>query len=186
MYRNTSIARYLDELAAKLPAPGGGSAAALSAALGAALISMVANFTIGKPKYAAHQAHVKGVLRRSERLRKRFLILVDRDVEAYKSKNLAKSLAVPLEVSRLCAEGIRLCPGLITRGNRNLISDVSVAAVLLEAGFASALCNVEINLRFLRDASYARALRKELTIRKKAVSAIRRATEEKVNAIIRG
>ena len=55
MYVNKSLKKYLDDLTAKLPAPGGGSAAALVAALGAALIGMVINFTLGKPKYARYQ-----------------------------------------------------------------------------------------------------------------------------------
>ena len=52
MYNEGSLKQYLNDLAAKLPAPGGGSAAALTAALGASLISMVLNFTIGKTKRA--------------------------------------------------------------------------------------------------------------------------------------
>ena len=54
-------------------------------------------------------------------------------------------------VCRLCFEGIRLCPPLVTKGNVNLISDVAVAAILLEAAFSSAYYNVEINLKSLGD-----------------------------------
>jgi len=83
MYKDQSIQKYLDDLAAKLPAPGGGSAAALAAAMGAALISMVVNFSLGKPKYAKYEKELKSILDKSEGLRREFLNLVDLDVRAY-------------------------------------------------------------------------------------------------------
>jgi len=88
MYKDESLEKYLDDLAAKLPAPGGGSAAAMTAAMGVSLISMVVNFTLGKPKYAQYEAELKRILENSEVLRKEFLNLVDLDVAAYKSKNV--------------------------------------------------------------------------------------------------
>jgi formiminotetrahydrofolate cyclodeaminase len=83
MYCNKSLKTYLDDLAAKKPAPGGGSAAALVGALGCALLSMVCNFTIGKDKYKDIEREIRKILSQTERLRKRFLSLVDLDVEAY-------------------------------------------------------------------------------------------------------
>ncbi|MCX5703048.1 MAG: cyclodeaminase/cyclohydrolase family protein, partial [Candidatus Omnitrophica bacterium] len=121
-YKEESLKKYLDDLAARLPAPGGGSAAALTAAMGAALISMVVNFTLGKPKYARYEEELGGILEKSEKLREEFLNLVDLDVTAYKSKDIRSALNVPLMVARLCFEGARLCPGLIKKGNINLIS----------------------------------------------------------------
>ncbi len=151
MYKNSTLKKYLDDLAAKLPAPGGGSAAAMNAAMGAALISMVVNFTLNKPKYAAFEKELKEILEKSEGLRKKFLDLVDLDVRAYKSKNLRDALNIPFMLARLVFEAIKLCPPLVTKGNRNLISDVAVAAILLESAFASAYFNVEINLKALDD-----------------------------------
>ena len=78
-YKNQNLTKYLDDLSARLPAPGGGSAAALNAAMGASLISMVVNFTLGKPKYAAFEEELKDILAKSEKLRKDFLDLVDLD-----------------------------------------------------------------------------------------------------------
>ena len=186
MYREESLKKYLDDLAAKLPAPGGGSAAALSAALGASLISMVVNFTLGKPKYAQFEEELKAILVNSEKLKGEFLNLVDLDVVAYESKNLRDALDIPFMVCRLCFEGIKLCPSLIKKGNINLISDVAVAAVLLESAFACARFNVEINLKSLGDKKYARAIRKELQQKEKLIKKIRSQTEVKVNEIIRG
>src|SRR4030042_6036440 len=106
MYCDKSLKQYLDDLAARLPAPGGGSAAALNAGLGASLISMVVNFTLGKPKYAQYENELKEILEKSESLRREFLDLVDLDVSAYKSKNIKDALDIPLKVCRLCFEAI--------------------------------------------------------------------------------
>jgi formiminotetrahydrofolate cyclodeaminase len=186
MYKDTALKQYLDDLAAKLPAPGGGSAAALSAALGASLISMVVNFTLGKPKYTQYEKELQEILEKSEKLRAEFLNLVDLDVTAYQSKNIRDALNVPFMVARLCFEAADLCPPLVKKGNVNLISDVAVAAVLLEGAFASALFNVEINLKMLNDPKVAKEIRKELKNKEKAIKKIRISTEEKVGEIIRG
>jgi len=183
-YKNGRLRKYLDDLAAKLPAPGGGSAAALNAAMGASLVSMVVNFTLGKPKYAQYENELKKILEKSEKLRGEFLNLVDLDVLAYKSKNIRDALDVPFMVCRLCFEGIRLCPPLITKGNVNLISDVAVAAILLESAFSCAYFNVEINLKSLKDKKLATVIRKELMQKEKAIKRIRQEMEEKVGKII--
>jgi formiminotetrahydrofolate cyclodeaminase len=186
MYCYKTIERYLDDLAAKLPAPGGGSAAAMNAALGASLISMVVNFTLGKPKYAEYEAQLKEIIEKSEKLRAEFLNLVDLDVQAYKSKNIRKALNVPFMLARLTFEAIKLCPALLKKGNVNLISDVAVAAVLLESAFSAAYFNVEINLKFLGDKKFSAKVRKELSKKEKIIKRIRQDTEEKVDKIIRG
>lgn len=185
-YRYGPIDKYLDDLAAKLPAPGGGSAAALTAALGASLISMVINFTLGKPKYAKYEDELKGALEKSEKLRAEFSNLVDLDVTAYNSKDVREAMEVPFMVARLCFEGIKLCPPLVKKGNINLASDVAVAAILLEGAFASAYFNVEINLKALNDKKLIRAVRKELTHKEELIKKIRLQTEVKVDEIIRG
>ncbi|MFA5411486.1 MAG: cyclodeaminase/cyclohydrolase family protein [Candidatus Omnitrophota bacterium] len=185
MYKDSSLKKYLDDLAARLPAPGGGSAAALNAGMGVSLISMVVNFTLGKPKYAQYEKELRVILEKSEKLREEFLSLVDKDVTAYKSKNLRHALNVPFMVARLCFEGIKLCPPLIEKGNVNLISDVAVAAIFLEGAFASAYFNVAINLKSLDDKKLAGAINKELTQKEKHIRKIRKLTEEKVGKIIR-
>ncbi|MFH1578343.1 MAG: cyclodeaminase/cyclohydrolase family protein [Candidatus Omnitrophota bacterium] len=186
MYFNKSLKKYLDDLSAKLPAPGGGSSAALVAANGAALIGMVINFTLGKPKYLKFQDDLSKLLSSSEKIRKRFLQLVDLDVAAFKSKDINKALGVPLELSRLCYQAIRLCPPLVKKGNKNLISDVAVAAILLEAGFSSALFNVRINLKYLGSKSRAGKINKELNKKRNYIKRVRQDLEVKINEIIRG
>lgn len=185
-YCEGSLRKYVDDLAAKLPAPGGGSASALTASLGVALISMVVNFTLGKPKYAKYEKELKLALGKSEKLRNELLNLLVLDVLAYNSKNMRDALDVPFMVTRLCFEGIKLCPALITKGNINLISDVAVAAALLESAFVSANFNVEINLKTFGDKKLTTAMRKELKQKEKVIKKIREQTEVKVGKIIRG
>ncbi|MDD5731203.1 MAG: cyclodeaminase/cyclohydrolase family protein [Candidatus Omnitrophica bacterium] len=185
MYYNKTLKKYLDDLAARKPVPGGGAAAALAAAMGASLISMVVNFTLGRPKYEKYQKELQLILSKSENLRKLFLALVDLDIAAYQSKNIKKAMEIPLKVCRLSLEALSLCPDLAKKGNSNLISDAAVAAVLLEAAFTGAYFNVEINLQNLFEDGSTRKIRKELKAKAGTVRRIRRETEEKVGEIIR-
>ena len=122
----------------------------------------------------------------SEKLREEILSLEDLDVAAFKAKDIRQALGVPLEVCRLCFESIMLCPPLIKKGNVNLISDVAVAAILLESGFTSAYFNVEINLKSLKeDKKFVRQIRKELKQKAKIIKKIRLQTEDKVGKVIR-
>ncbi len=156
--KNYTLEKYLDCLASKAPAPGGGSAAALVGALGTALISMVVEYSLGKGKPLSIEKEFKTTLRQSEKIRRRLLILVDLDAQAYsnvvktrraapkiKKAALKKAQDVPREVCRLCYEAILLAPFLVKEGNRYLISDVKVAAEMLLAAFNSAQANVEAN-----------------------------------------
>ena len=181
MYKE-SLTRYLNDLAARKPAPGGGSAAALVAAAGVSLISMVANFTIGKEKYKSVEEEIKGILSSSEALRVKLQDLVDLDVAAYKKVSTAyglpkdtsedkrkrqlaiqaglrEALAAPLEVCKCCHQAAKLCPAAAEKGNLNLISDVGVAILLLESAFQSALLNVEINLNAINDQQFVLEVR---------------------------
>lgn len=185
-YKTESLEKYLKDLSEKIPAPGGGSAAALNAALGASLISMVVNFTLGKPKFAQHEEKLKEIHRRSEKLRHEFLDLVDKDVEAYNSKDLRQALNIPFMLCRLCYEAIKLCPVLIKIGNPNLISDVAVAAVMIESAFTAGYFNVDINLKALQDKKLAKGIRKELSRKQALIKKMRLKTEEKIGKIIRG
>ena len=180
-----SLQTYLDALASDAPAPGGGSAAALVGALGAALNSMVANFTVGRPKFAEVEAQVRKLLEESESLRERLQELVRADMEAYGQvsaayslpraseaekqartaaiqKALRSALAVPKEVTQLCYRALELAEGLVGTGNPNLLSDVGCAVQFAQAALECAALNVEINLRGLKDESFVEQTRTEL------------------------
>jgi methenyltetrahydrofolate cyclohydrolase len=186
VYKDVSIAKYTEDLAAKIPAPGGGSAAALNAAMATALVSMTIRYTLGKPKYAAYEVELKKILDKSEKLRQEFLRLVDLDVVAYNSNNIRDALAVPLMLCRLCYEGMRLCPVLIKKANNNLITDVAVAAIFFESAYSAALFNVDVNLKTLGDEKLTRVVHKELLHKRELVKKTRRLVEEKIGKVIRG
>jgi formiminotetrahydrofolate cyclodeaminase len=186
MYIDNSIKKYLDDLSAKTPAPGGGSAAALVAAAGAALMSMVCNFTLGKEKYKHVESDIKKILEKSEQLRTRFQQLVDLDVEAFESKDMQKSLDVPLEVCRLSFEAAGFCPQLMKKGNLNLISDVGCAIECFVAAFACGRINVEINLRNLLEKEKKANIIRELNRNELRLREIRDEVNKYVCEIIRG
>jgi formiminotetrahydrofolate cyclodeaminase len=176
VYINGSIKEYLNDLAARKPAPGGGSAAALSASIGAALISMVANYTAGNPKYAANDQRARKILAASEDARKKLEALVDADVEAYNRLSSAMkakkasieedykaALKPPYDICAIAADCMKLCEELIDVGNRNLITDTAIAATLLEGAFFSAKFNVYINLKYIQDNAYIEKIHKALS-----------------------
>ncbi|MBU4252884.1 MAG: cyclodeaminase/cyclohydrolase family protein [Candidatus Omnitrophica bacterium] len=185
-YKTQSLTKYLNDLSAKLPAPGGGSAAAMNAAMGASLLSMVINFTLGKPKYSKYEKELKTILKKSDKLKDDFLNLVDLDILAYKSKDSRKAMDVPLMLARFCCEGLKMLAPLIKKTNVNLISDMAIAAIFLESAFCSARLNVDINLKILNDKKLTGVINKELGLKAKFVKQARAKMEEKVGKVIRG
>ncbi|MCL5265762.1 MAG: cyclodeaminase/cyclohydrolase family protein [Chloroflexi bacterium] len=177
MYVNNPMGQFLDDLASSAPAPGGGSVAALSGALGAALISMVCNLTIGKEKYKDVEADVQAILERSEVLRRELMDLLEADTQLYgkviaayrQPKNteeekaarlqaidaaLKEACGVPMQIAKRCAELVELCVPAAAKGNVGAISDIGVAVLMAEAGLVSAKLNVDINLGSIKDASF--------------------------------
>jgi formiminotetrahydrofolate cyclodeaminase len=166
------VSQFLTELASSAPAPGGGSVAALSGALGAALVSMVCNLTVGKKKYADVEKDIKALLENSERLRHKLADLLQADVQAYTAVSqamkmpratdeekvarakvmqqaLKKATDVPLQIAEACVEVIALCQPAAEKGNKNAVSDAGVAILLAEAGLRSAALNILINLGWI-------------------------------------
>jgi len=174
----TTLSDFLADLASDSPAPGGGSVAALSGALAAGLTSMVANLTIGKPKYAEAEADMRSVLARSEALRLELEQLIEEDKQAFDRVMVAMKLpketaeqqaarsaalqsalvdaaSVPLEVMGKCVEVIALARVAAEKGNRNAVSDAGVAALMARAGTHAARLNVAINLPGIRSAEHS-------------------------------
>jgi formiminotetrahydrofolate cyclodeaminase len=172
---------WLDELASGEPTPGGGAAAALNAAIGAALVSMVCRLTIGKPRYAEHEPTMTGVLVEADRLRAEALALAAADAEAFGAVSrayqlpratddertrrgdaiqaaLADAAAVPLRVVAVAGEIVALAERALPGANVNVISDLAVAAASAWAAGESAAVNVEVNVAALRDESRRTAL----------------------------
>jgi formiminotetrahydrofolate cyclodeaminase len=179
------VNEFLDALASSAPAPGGGSAAALSGALGAALVSMVCNLTLGKKRYADVQDEINELVERSEALRHRLTDLLQADVQAYtgvstayrmprgsdeekaaRSKAIQEALkaatVVPMQVAEACVQVLDLCTPAAEKGNVNVVSDAGVAAVMAEAGLRSAALNVIININAIKDQAFADEARVKL------------------------
>ncbi len=179
MYINRPLKDYLDDLAAKKAAPGGGSAAALTAATGTSLISMVANFTIGKSGYKDSEDKVADIMLSAGKHDSELRNLIDADVEAYnklsdaikkrasdeaRMDELYKSaLEAPFLVCEITSKCMKLCRDLAECGNKNLITDTAIAALLFEAAFFSAKFNVYINLKYIKDTDYIAKIHHLLT-----------------------
>lgn len=174
MLKDQKIKNFLDALASKSATPGGGSVAALTGAMGAALLSMVGNLTMGKEKYLHVEEDIKKLLKESERLRADFEELIEKDVEAFnqfmavmklpketeeqkkdrKQKMqiaLIEAANVPLEVARKSQELLDICQEVADKGNKNVISDAGVGVMLAEAAFDSAILNIQINLGMIKE-----------------------------------
>lgn len=179
MYIDRPLKEYLDDLAAKKPAPGGGSAAALNASIGVSLMEMVANYTIGKGKDKVREEKVAGALVKIENLRARLKDLIDADVAVYSKlskgmKELKKDSAeleaiyreaadVPFKICKISSECLDICKDIAEYGNKNLITDTAIAAILLEGAFFSAKFNVYINLKYIKDTEYIEKVHKSLS-----------------------
>ena len=176
-YLNCSIKEYLDDLSAKLPAPGGGSAAALVSATGISCLLMTANFTVEKKGYEQYQEEIKKILTQLSTLNSQLSTLIDEDVSAYtilseayklpkntddeiKTRNekiqsaLKNSLSVPCKIFEISVGVLTSAERLTEIGNKNLLSDVACGVSMLRAGIESAKFNININLKFMDDAEF--------------------------------
>ncbi len=174
------IDAYLDRLASAEPTPGGGSAAALVGALGAALCAMVARITSGSERLAGKHAEARALAAEADALRARFEAARPLDEAAYgrvvsasalpkdgedakraRSAALQAALAgaaeAPLAVAELAGEGVALAERAAALGNAHLASDVECALLFFAAALDAGAANVRINHRFIKDAALVRA-----------------------------
>ena len=174
-----TIDEFLAAVAADTPAPGGGSVAALAGALGAALAAMVAGLTVGRERYAAHDAEMRSLLAQASALRQELVALMDADTAAYTAVMAAYKLPkdtepqraeraatiqaalrgaaeTPLAAAAACADVLRLTVQAAAHGNRNAASDAAVSALMAHAGLRGAARNVLINLKSIDDEAFCR------------------------------
>ena len=171
---------FLSALASKAPTPGGGGAAALCGALGAALGNMVGNLTLGKKKYADVEEDIKTLNQKAETLRGDFLALIDADAEAFEPLSraygipkddpgraevmeaaLMKAAQPPLEIMRRCADALELISEYAAKGSALAVSDAGCAAALSRAALEAAALNVFVNTRLMKNRAAAEALNEE-------------------------
>lgn len=178
MVKNQSIQEFLDQLASSAPTPGGGGAAAMLGAMGAALTSMVCNLTVGKEKYQDVEEEMKSTLKAAEDLRASLTDMIAADVEVFDKlmgsyglpketdeQKTARSEAiqvalreatdVPLNCARACAEVISVSRSAAEKGNVNVISDAGVSVMAAYGALKSAALNVYINAGSIKDKAFA-------------------------------
>ena len=194
MYVDEPLQQYLAELASAQATPGGGSASALTGALGAALASMVARLTVGKAKYADVQPEIEQLLQQTEQLRERFQQLMQEDSEAYGKLSsafkmprntpeedqarttaiqaqLVEAALVPLEMVEAASQLVQYCQRIAEIGNASVLSDIATGALLASSAAAGAAWIVRANLKAMQDLELVNVLNGRLNVALDDISA---------------
>jgi glutamate formiminotransferase/formiminotetrahydrofolate cyclodeaminase len=202
-----TLASFMDGVAAATPTPGGGTVAAIAGALAGCLAAMVANLSIGRKKYAAHEETLRGVQRDTERLRAELMSLARRDAEAFdavlkagrlpqgnpaenaeRDRALAaaglEAARVPLATGGACLRVLELATVVAKCGNPNAITDAGAAGLLARAAGDGALLNVEINLKSLPDSADKQGVETELHRLRTAFAPASEACSNAVRAVL--
>ena len=169
--KQQTLAEYLEALRSTAAVPGGGSAAAVSAALGAGLLSMVAKLSAKKASTDHDREALSRLHPELDQLGDRLLDLSQEDIEAYRAVIEARksgadgvdlerayehAAEVPLAVATAAARAMALAADVSTRAWEMTVSDLTVGNELLQAGFHGALGNVAVNLPELRGEAASR------------------------------
>jgi formiminotetrahydrofolate cyclodeaminase len=172
-----SVEEFSRVLGSSAPAPGGGSVAALSGNLGANLVSMVCNLSIGKSDFEEFYDELVEAHKQAQALSKSLLERVDLDTEAFNSVMLAFKMAKqtedekksraeaiqagfkeaiqsPLGIARECLDVLKLASNLLDKTNPNALSDLGVASLQAYAGLEGAIMNVKINIPSIKDNNF--------------------------------
>lgn len=179
-FTELSCADFAKALASRTPFPGGGGAAAMAGALGVALCSMAANFTSGKPKFAAVETDVQRILSECETLRIRLMELVDEDARSFEPLSKAYTIPkedsrkqileeatrnachAPLEMIRCCCRALLLLEEMLEKGSRLLLTDVGCGALLCKSAMECAALSVFVNTAGLTDRESAAKMEQQV------------------------
>ena len=194
-----SCQEFLEKLASNSPTPGGGGGAAMAGALAVALTSMVGNLTVGKEKFAQHEVEVQELLAKAEALCLELLNLVNADAEVFNNfmvcyripkntdeekqarnqaiQNAAKEAAeVPLKIAESCLEVMKLAERIAIIGNPGAITDAAVSSIMARAALRSAVYNVVVNLKLIKDEAYNQAMYATIEAMQKEAEVLEKAT----------
>jgi formiminotetrahydrofolate cyclodeaminase len=171
---NIQIDEFIKDLSSKSPVPGGGGASALIGAIGVSLCSMVANLTSGKKKYEAYQKDLESIIVRTQSAINKLLTLVQKDAEVFEPLSAAYGIpkeqqnreeilenaliiacSVPLEILQEVENALDIIEQLSVKGTKLAISDVGVAASACRCAMESAIMNVYINTKLMKNREYA-------------------------------
>lgn len=184
MLVNLTLKEFLAKTAGNTPVPGGGSIAALNAAIASALAEMVANLTIGKKKYEDKEEVMKQIAASANNYQMLFIHDIDADSDAYnnvfdafklpketdeekeeRNKQIQDTIKiaaeVPMEVARKAYAMMDIITQIAEQGNQNAITDACVSMMTARTAILSALLNVKINLSSLKDEVYVVQMKKE-------------------------
>ena len=178
------IREFMAELGSKAAVPGGGGAASMVGAAGAALGVMVGELTLGKKKYADVEEEIQTLIEKGNALKDRLVELIDEDGESFRplskaygmpsateeekaekdrvmEKALNLACTTPMEMMRCCCQVIDLNGEFAVKGSRLALSDAGCGAVLAKSALQAAALNVFINTKMMKDRSRAEELDSE-------------------------
>lgn len=206
MLVDLSVKEFLAKTAGSDPVPGGGSIAALNAAIAAALTEMVANLTIGRKKYEDKEELMKQIALQAGQFQSDFIKDIDADSDAYnkvfdafklpketeeekadrsKQIQLATKIAaeVPLEVARKAYAMMEIIAKAAEEGNQNAVTDACVGIMTARTAVLGAILNVRINLTSIKDEEYVKSLTDEVNQLEKDAVAKEQEVIQKVKQI---
>ena len=185
MLADLTIKEFLEKLGSGFPVPGGGSVAALTAALAASLTEMMVNLTIGKKGYEAVEEEMKIAAQEAIRFKQKFVLAIDDDSNAYSSvmsamrlpgvtepekrhremtiqNGLKQAVLIPMTVAREAAKLMELAGNVVSKGNKNTVTDGAVSVIMAKTAVISALYNVKINLASIHDSDFVDKIQKQV------------------------
>ena len=173
-YTTKSCREFVTVLASNEPAPGGGGASALVAAVGTALGNMVGSLTVGKKKYADVEGEIIALKAKCDALQTELLNQVEEDDKGFvplaKAYGIPKddpdrprimeeatitACQVPMHIMELCCEAIDAIAVFAEKGSRLAVSDAGCGAVIVKAALQAASLNVFINTKTLQNRTLA-------------------------------
>lgn len=207
MLANLTVKEFLAKTAGNAPVPGGGSIAALSAAIASALTEMVANLTIGKKKYEDKEEMMKQIAASANNYQMLFIHDIDADSDAYnnvfdafklpketeeekteRNKQIQETIKiaaeVPMEVARKAYAMMDIISQVAENGNQNAITDACVSMMTARTAVLSAILNVKINLSSLKDEAYIAQMKQECDLLEKASISKEQELLNKVNQML--
>ena len=182
-----SVQDFITELAADSAAPGGGSAAALTGCLGAALTKMVCNLSLDEAKFGAVLPEIQAIQTQAADLLAKLTRAVDEDAAAFNEvmaayklpktteeekksrlaaiqQSMKQAALLPLGVAGDCLEVLKLAGRILPIGNANAASDAAVSGLMAYAALQGALYNVKINLGFIKDIEFCQDIRQKIAV----------------------
>lgn len=184
---NLTIADFLARLGSDEATPGGGGAAGLAGACAAALVTMVARLTTGKPAYAALEDRLQAIISEGDRLRAELMAGIDDDAQAFETVMAAYRLPkktpaekearqaalqpalkiateAPLRIAQACLAAGRLATEMAQNGNPQAVTDAGVAATFAEAALQGAIFQARVNLKTIKDEAYVAEKKREISL----------------------